>query len=47
MGIFGVERENTPKDDFGGFEQLWGMLVRCRIFLVYYLSCHLKDWLFF
>lgn len=40
------KRENTLKDDFGVLSNCVDASIRCRIFLVYYLSCHLKDWLF-
>lgn len=47
MGIFGVERDNTLKDDFWVLSNCVDASIRYRIFLVYYLSPYLKDWLFF
>lgn len=47
MGIFGVERDNTLKDDFWVLNNCVDASIRYRIFLVYYLSRYLKDWLFF
>lgn len=47
MGIFGVESDNTLKDDFWVLSNCVDASIRYRIFLVYYLSCYLKDWLFF
>lgn len=38
MGIFGVERDNTLKDGLGVLSNCVDASIRCRIFLVYYLS---------